>query len=326
VALVDVRDVKKYFRQGAKVVKAVDGVSLQIEPGETYGLVGESGCGKSTLGRAILRLHDPTAGEVLFQGKSLRTLSGRDLIKARTRMQIIFQDPAASLNPVMSVGANIQEGLEIHNVGTPRERRAEVDKLLEQVGIGRQFYHALPHELSGGQQQRIGIARAIALKPKFIVCDEPVSSLDLSIQGQIVSLLQDLQTEYRLAYLFISHDLRVVQYLSHRIGVMYLGRLVEEGPTEEVYERPAHPYTQALLSAISRLNDDTAAGSNGLKRERIVLIGELPSPINPPAGCPFHPRCPHKMAVCTTAFPPTVTLSPGHRAACYLHVKQEANA
>jgi oligopeptide/dipeptide ABC transporter ATP-binding protein len=276
--------------------------------------VGESGCGKSTLGRAILRLHEPTAGIVFFEGHDLVAMSGSELSRVRPQMQIIFQDPASSLNPVMTIGTSIQEGLEIQRVGTGSQRRAEVERLLDEVGIGRQFYYALPHELSVGQQQRVAIARSIALKPKFVVCDEPVSSLDLSIQGQIINLLKQLQNEYGLAYLFISHDLRVIQYLSHQIGVMYLGKLVEEGPTDEVYQQPAHPYAQALLSAVPQLDE-----SNGVGRKRIILGGEPPSPINPPSGCPFHPRCAHKMDICARVFPKTVSLTSGHRVACHLY-------
>jgi oligopeptide/dipeptide ABC transporter ATP-binding protein len=313
-ALLEVRDLKKYFAVGRATVRAVDGVSLRIGRGETFGLVGESGCGKSTLGRTILRLQEPTGGAVEFEGKDLVKVSSRQLNRLRPRLQIVFQDPAASLNPVMSVGVNIQEALTIHHVGTARERRAQVDKLLDEVGIGRQFYNAFPHELSIGQQQRVAIARAVALKPAFIVCDEPVSALDLSVQGQILKLLVDLQQEYGLAYLFISHDLRVVQYLSHRIGVMYLGRLVEEGPTEEVYREPAHPYTRALLSAVPQL-DQTEEGT----RQRIILSGELPSPLNPPPGCPFHPRCPYKMEICSRVFPETTVLSAGHQVNCHLY-------
>jgi oligopeptide/dipeptide ABC transporter ATP-binding protein len=318
--LLEVRNLKKYFSVGRATVRAVDGVSLRIGKGETLGLVGESGCGKSTLGRTILRLQEPTGGTVEFEGRDLVKVSARQLNRLRPRLQIVFQDPASSLNPVMSVGVNIQEALTIHRVGTAPERRAQVDKLLDEVGIGRQFYNAFPHELSIGQQQRVAIARAVALKPAFIVCDEPVSALDLSVQGQILKLLVDLQREYGLAYLFISHDLRVVQYLSHRIGVMYLGRLVEEGTTEEVYREPAHPYTRALLSAVPQL-DEAERG----KPQRIILSGELPSPLKPPPGCPFHPRCPYKMEVCARVFPETTVLSSGHQVNCHLYPAKSGN-
>lgn len=312
--LLEVRNLKKHFTQGRGVVKAVDGVSFRIQQGETFGLVGESGCGKSTLGRTILGLYRPTAGEVIFDGKNLASLSEREMNRLRTQMQIVFQDPASSLNPLMSTGKNIQEGLDIHHIGTSAEQQAEVERLLDEVGIGRQFQGTFPYELSVGQQQRVAIARAIALKPRFIVCDEPVSSLDLSVQGQIINLFLNLQQEYGLTYLFISHDLRVVQFLSHHIGVMYLGHLVEVGTTEEVYMNPLHPYTQALLSAVPEISED-----GGKRRERIVLSGEPPSPLNPPSGCPFHPRCDRRSEKCAKEFPTLVHVSGEHEVACHLY-------
>ena len=316
--LLTVTDLKKYFYQGRRAVKAVDGVSLDIRPGETVGLVGESGCGKSTLGRTILGLYSATAGQVVFEGKSLLDLGDRAWGRMRTDMQIIFQDPASSLNPIMSIGRNVQEALAIHGVGTAKEQHSAVERLLDEVGIGRQFFGTFPYEMSVGQQQRVAIARAIALRPKFVVCDEPISSLDLSIQGQIIDLLLRLQKEYGLAYLFISHDLRVVQFLSHRINVMYLGRIVESGSTDAVYGQAAHPYSQALLSAVPEIASEENGGQ-GVKRERIVLTGEPPSPLNPPSGCPFHPRCASRMDVCSTQFPPTVTVGPEHWLACWLY-------
>jgi oligopeptide/dipeptide ABC transporter ATP-binding protein len=309
--LLQVTDLKKYFYQGKAVVKAVDGVSFRIDRNETFGMVGESGSGKTTVARAVLRLHEPTSGKVVFDGRDVLALSGREVRALRREMQIIFQDPLSSLNPMMSVGAIIEDALRIHGVGTKAEREREVRRLLDLVGVGQRFYHAFPHEFSGGQQQRVGIARALALKPKFIVCDEPVSSLDLSIQAQILNLLEELQDRFGLAYLFISHNLKVVEHLSDAVGVMYLGRLVEVGDTEAIYRRPAHPYTQVLLASAPQM--DPAARS-----KRVLLEGEAPSPINPPSGCPFHPRCPHRMARCSEETPVLKQIEPGHHAACFL--------
>lgn len=319
--LLEVRDLKKHFPVAQGSVKAVDGVSMEVRQGETVGLVGESGCGKSTLGRTILGLYEATAGQVFLEGKDVLHLSGSAWSQMRTEMQIIFQDPASSLNPIMTTGRNIQEALAIHHRGTHAEQVAEVDRLLDQVGIGAQFSGTFPYELSIGQQQRVAIARAVALRPKFIVCDEPISSLDLSIQGQIIDLLLRLQDEYGLAYLFISHDLRVVQFLSHRIAVMYLGRIVERGTSDAVYNHAAHPYSRALLSAVPEIPNPEDEENGGRKKERVVLTGEPPSPLNPPTGCPFHPRCRYCMDICKEEFPPTVELAPDHRVACYLYTE-----
>ena len=310
-ALLQVRDLKKYFYQGKDTVKAVDGVTFDIDRNQTFGLVGESGSGKSTVARAILRLHEPTSGEVVFEGRDVLALSDRELRALRREMQIIFQDPLSSLNPMMSVGTIIADALKIHRIGTRQEQQDEVHRLLDVVGVGRQFADAFPHEFSGGQQQRVAIARALALQPKFIVCDEPVSSLDLSIQAQILTLLEDLQDRFGLAYLFIAHNLKVVEYLSDRVGVMYLGKLVEVGDTDPIYTRAAHPYTQILLSSAPQV--DPAA-----RTDRIILEGEVPSPINPPSGCPFHPRCPYRMDRCSQEVPPLKEIEPGHYGACFL--------
>ncbi len=309
--LLRVVDLKMHFYPGREVVKAVDGVTFQIHRNQTFGLVGESGSGKSTLARAILRLHEPTAGRVHFEGRDVRALSGREMRALRRKMQIVFQDPLSSLNPMMSVGAIVGDALTIHRVGTRREREDEVGRLLDLVGVGRRFADAFPHEFSGGQQQRVAIARALALKPQFVVCDEPVSSLDLSIQAQILNLLESLQDRFGLAYLFISHDLKVVEHLSDVVGVMYLGKLVEVGRTQTLYGRPRHPYTQILLASAPRLDPDA-------RTERIILEGEVPSPIDPPSGCAFHPRCPYRMARCSEESPELKQIEPGHQAACFL--------
>jgi len=289
--LVDVRHLKKYFpvRKGvfgrtAAWVRAVDDVSFTIGRGETLGLVGESGCGKTTCGRAILRLIEPTGGDVRFEGQSVLALRGAALRALRKKMQIIFQDPYGSLNPRMTVGAIVGEGLAIHGLGTRAERQARVAELLAQVGLAPEHVNRYPHEFSGGQRQRIGIARALAVHPAFIVCDEPVSALDVSIQAQIVNLLTELRTRLNLAYLFISHDLSVVEYISDRVAVMYLGEIVETAPTAALFKSPLHPYTQALLAAVPVMDPAT-------KRKRILLEGDVPTPINPPSGCRFHPRC-----------------------------------
>ena len=309
--LLRVADLKMHFYQGRDVVRAVDGVTFQIHGNQTFGLVGESGSGKSTLARAVLRLYEPTAGRVYFEGRDVCSLSGRELRALRRKMQIVFQDPLASLNPMMSVGAIVGDALRIHRVGTKREREDEVGRLLDLVGVGRRLADTFPHEFSGGQQQRVAIARALALKPQFVICDEPVSSLDLSIQAQILNLLESLQERFGLAYLFISHDLKVVEHLSDVVGVMYLGKLVEVGRTEALYGRPRHPYTQILLSSAPRLNPDAQS-------ERIILEGEVPSPVDPPTGCAFHPRCPYRMDRCSQETPQLMQVGPGHRAACFL--------
>ena len=317
--LLEVSDLRTHFpiRRGAwgRVrghVRAVDGVSLRIGRGETLGLVGESGCGKSTLGRSVLRLVEPTSGSVKLDGVELTALGPRALRPLRRRMQMVFQDPYGSLNPRMSVGEIVGEPFAIHRVASGEERRRRVLRLLDQMGLGPEMYHRAPHELSGGQRQRIGIARAIALDPELIVADEPISALDVSIQAQIVNLLSDLQKERGLSYLFIAHDLKIVEYLSTRVAVMYLGKIVESAPAEALYRSPKHPYTQALLSAVPVPDPER-------KRTRILLGGELPSPSAPPPGCPFHPRCPHAFDRCRAEVPPLYDLGGGHASACFLN-------
>jgi oligopeptide/dipeptide ABC transporter ATP-binding protein len=295
-------------------VHAVDDVSFSIRAGQTLGIVGESGCGKSTLGRALLRLIEHSAGSALLNGKDLFTLGGRDLKDARRGLQMIFQDPFASLNPRMRVGDIVGEPFVVHNLAEGADRKDRVLALLEKVGLRPEAYDKYPHEFSGGQRQRIGIARALAVLPKLIVADEPVSALDVSIQAQVLNLLMDLQDEFGIAYIFISHDLRVVEHIAHRVAVMYLGRFVEEAPVEELFLKPRHPYTEALLSAIPRLDA-------GQRRERIVLRGDVPSPINPPPGCTFHPRCPYAQDRCKTEVPLLREIDPGRVVACHFPVK-----
>jgi oligopeptide transport system ATP-binding protein len=309
--LVEVRNLVKYFPidNSDDVVKAVDDISFGIRPGETLGLVGESGCGKSTVGRCLLRLHEPTEGEVLFEGRNILTLSGKEMQSLRREMQIIFQDPYASLNPRLSILSIISEPLKIHGVSNKQERIDRVGDLLSKVGLDPKYMHRYPHEFSGGQRQRIGIARALALNPKLIICDEPVSALDVSVQAQVVNLLQDLQAEFGLTYLFISHGLAVVEHISNRVAVMYLGKIVEIADSVELYKNPLHPYTQALLSAIP-VPDPTK------KRERIVLRGDVPTPINPPSGCRFRTRCPFAIDECAKVVPLLKEHAPGHFAAC----------
>jgi len=285
-----------FFGRGRDVVRAVEDVSLTVQAGETLGVVGESGCGKSTLGRLLLRLLEPTAGEVEFDGRSLATLSARELRRLRREMQIVFQDPYGSLDPRMRVGAIVAEGIEIHGIARGAEKRAMVERLLAEVGLRPEHADRYPHEFSGGQRQRIGIARALAVGPRFLVCDEPVSALDVSVQAQVINLLADLQRKHGLAYFFVAHDLRVVAHLSHRIAVMYLGRIVEIGSTERLLETPRHPYTRALLSAVPEPDPERRA-------ERMALAGDVPSPIAPPGGCAFHPRCPHAEARCRVERP-----------------------
>ena len=315
--LVETRNLKKYFpvRGGLfgprQFVRAVDGVDMQVYPGETLGVVGESGCGKSTLGRLILRLLEPTEGEVLFEGEDLRALPPKTLRQKRREMQIIFQDPYGSLNPRMRVGRIVGEGIEIHELASGAEKRRRVMGLLERVGLRPDAYNRYPHEFSGGQRQRIGIARALAVQPRLIVADEPVSALDGSIQAPIVNLLQDLQAEMDLAYVFIAHDLRVVEHISHRVAIMYLGKIVELAESEEIYRNPRHPYTRALLSAIPVA--DPAA-----RRSRVLLPGDVPSPIHPPAGCPFHPRCPYVEERCRAMEPKLLKGHNSHAVACHV--------
>jgi oligopeptide transport system ATP-binding protein len=309
--LLEVRNLVKYFpvENSDDLVRAVDGVSFDIFPGETLGLVGESGCGKSTVGRCLLRLHEPTSGQVIFEGTDLVGLPNRQMQGLRREMQIIFQDPYASLNPRLSIFSIVSEPLKIHGVGGRGERRDRVADLLSKVGLDPKYMDRYAHEFSGGQRQRIGIARALALNPKLIICDEPVSALDVSVQAQVVNLLQDLQHEFGLAYLFISHGLAVVEHISNRVAVMYLGKIVEITTAEDLYFGPLHPYTQALLSAIP--NPDPKQ-----KRERIILTGDVPTPIHPPSGCRFRTRCPIAIDECSQVEPDLRELAPGHYAAC----------
>ncbi|MCA9754993.1 MAG: dipeptide ABC transporter ATP-binding protein [Candidatus Eisenbacteria bacterium] len=317
--LVGVSHLKKYFpvrkgvmRRVVAQVKAVDDVSFEIKPGETLGLVGESGCGKTTVGRSLLRLIEPSDGHVEFENVDVLKASKGDLRRLRRNMQIIFQDPYASLNPRMSVLEIIGEGLRVHKLtSSTSELEDRVRELLDRVKLDPVYINRYPHEFSGGQRQRIGIARALSLKPKFIVCDEAVSALDVSIQAQVINLLMDLRDEFGLSYLFVAHDLSVVRHISHRVAVMYLGKIVEIADTEALFANPMHPYTRALLSAVPVANPTA-------KRERIVLQGDVPSPINPPPGCPFHTRCPVAMAKCKTEVPPLKEAGSGHTYTCHL--------
>ena len=316
--LLSVRDLTKYFpiKRGvfSRVsgnVRAVDGVSFDVARGETLGIVGESGCGKTTMGRCILRLIEPTAGEIRFEGTDVRALDAGALRRMRRKMQIVFQDPFSSLNPRMTVGAIVREGLTIHELAEGAAADARVRQLLDEVGLRSEYASRYPHEFSGGQRQRIGIARALAVEPSFIVCDEPVSALDVSVQAQVINLMQDLQRDRGLTYLFIAHDLSVVEHIADRVAVMYLGHIVELAAAADLYREPLMPYTQALLSAVPV--PDPAAS-----RKRIVLTGDVPSPANPPSGCVFHPRChhPQKDAACQRIVPPLEEKAPGHWAAC----------
>lgn len=312
--LLSIRDLKVYFdlaRRQKGVVKAVDGVTLDIYPGETVGLVGESGCGKSSLGRAILRLNEPSSGQVLYRNRDLACLSKREMRKHRRHLQIIFQDPYASLNPRMTVGQIIGEPLETFRIARGREAELRVQELLETVGLSKRFIKRYPHEFSGGQRQRIGIARALAVDPEFIVADEPISALDVSIQAQIMNLLEQLQREKNLTYLFIAHDLRAIRHVSDRVAVMYLGKLVEISDAKTIYADPLMPYTRALISAVPVPDPEVEA-----TRHRIVLEGDVPSPINPPSGCRFHTRCPYMIETCKQIVPPLVEVKPNHFAAC----------
>jgi len=321
--LVEVRKLKKFFPVQSHFfsrekifVQAVAEVNLTIHRGETLGLVGESGCGKSTLGRLILRLEEPTAGQIFFEGEDILKYSSKHLRQLRRQMQIIFQDPYSSLNPRKTVGSIVGEPLIIHHIGNKKDREERVLKLMEVVGLRPENINRYPHEFSGGQRQRIGIARALALNPKLIIADEPVSALDVSIQAQVLNLLQDLQDEFHLTYLFIAHDLSVVEHISDRVAVMHLGRIAELARSEDLYRQPKHPYTQALLSA-NPMPDPT------LERKRILLQGEVPSPIQPPSGCNFHTRCPFKMDVCPTEVPQFKEIEPNHWVACYLYGPNE---
>ena len=326
--LLSVEDLQMYFKgprlgpwpwDGRAAIKAVDGVTFEVQAGKTLGLVGESGCGKSTLGRAILQLHRPTGGAVYFRGENLTEMPAKSLRKTRQRMQIIFQDPYASLDPRRSIGYTVGEPLVMAGMGNTKERRERVAELFRLVGLNPAFENRYPHEFSGGQRQRVGIARALATDPVFVVADEPVSALDVSVQAQVINLMRDLQARLNLTYLFISHDLRVVRYISENVAVMYLGRIVEIAPTETLFTSPQHPYTQALLSAVPKARWD----SGGIVP--IELEGEVPSPINPPSGCYFSPRCPYAMEECYQSSPGLSEIATGHRVACYLVANQVKN-
>lgn len=312
--LIQVKNLKKYFPAKEKSLKAIDDVSFEIYEGETLGLVGESGCGKSTLGKVLLRLEEATEGEILFQQKNLMRMSSEEMKAIRKEIQIIFQDPYASLNPRMAIADIIGEPIDIHRLGVGSEREKQIDELLSIVGLNSSFKSRFPHELSGGQRQRIGIARALALNPRFLVCDEPISALDVSVQAQIINLLKKLQKEAGLTFLFIAHDLGVVKYISTRVAVMYLGKIVELASSEDLYSRPMHPYTQALLSAIP-IPDPHLEKS----REKVILKGEIPSPINPPKGCVFSTRCPFATKACQDIKPKWKEVAPKHFAACHLY-------
>jgi oligopeptide/dipeptide ABC transporter ATP-binding protein len=325
--LLTVKGLVKHFPQGGtkllqrerSVLKAVDGVSFTMDHGTTLGLVGESGCGKSTTARLILRLIEPTAGEVLLEGRDILGVSDQEMLALRRQMQLVFQDPLSSLNPRMSVGTNIAEPLRFHRLGDGRQRRTQAEAMLETVGLKLHDYDRYPHEFSGGQCQRVAIARALILRPKLVLFDEPVSALDVSIQAQILRLLLQLQEELKLSYIFISHDLSVVKRICDRIAVMYLGQIVENADSETLYRDPRHPYTRALLSAIPR-PDPKATSIDDLPG----LEGDVPSAVNPPSGCRFHTRCAHRMPICSERMPEFRTLGPGHASACFLYQDQEA--
>jgi len=320
--ILEVQNIKKYFpiRKGLLLrevgqVKAVDDISFTVRKGETLGLVGESGCGKSTLGRTLIRLYEPTSGEVQFQGQNFLKVRGEKLRRMRQDMQMIFQDPYASLDPRMTVGQILAQPFEIHGILKGKERIERIKQLLEIVGLKASHINRYPHEFSGGQRQRISIARAVALNPKLVIADEPVSALDVSIQAQVLNLMKDLQEKLNLTYVFISHDLSVIEHLCDRIAVMYLGKIVEIASRDELFSNPQHPYTQALIAAIPRVG-------TGKKKMKKSLAGEMPSPINPPSGCPFHTRCPHKMDICVQKLPGLNNhnkAEPQHRAACWLY-------
>ena len=317
--LVEVHDLMKhfpirvgFFRRHLGDIKAVDGVSFDVRPGETLGLVGESGSGKTTVGRTILRLYDPTAGQIMFDGIDISRMSMNKMRRFRRRMQMIFQDPYSSLSPRMTVGRIISEPLEVHRVGTRKGRRERVRELLSVVGLDPEYHKRYPHEFSGGQRQRIGIARALALNPDLIICDEPIASLDVSVQAQVVNLLEDLQDRLKLTYVFIAHDLSMVRHISDRVAVMYLGKIVELAGSEEIYRNTLHPYTKALMSAIPIADVDI-----NTDRKRIILQGDIPSPANPPSGCRFHTRCHVAQEVCRREEPPYLEVHSGHYCACH---------
>ncbi len=318
-AILKIENLKKHFpiyggilQKAVGYVKAVDGISFEVKKGETISLVGESGCGKSTTGRSIIRLLEPTDGNIFFEGENLIELTDEEMRKKRRDLQIVFQDPFASLNPRHTVQRIIEEPLIVHNYGNSKERKERVYELLETVGLHREHAKRYPHQFSGGQRQRIGIARALSVNPKVIIADEPVSALDVSIQAQVLNLMVELQEKFNLTYIFISHDLSVVRYISNRVGVMYLGTLVELADSDEMYENPLHPYTQALLSAVPEPNPD-------IKKDRILLTGDVPSPANPPSGCKFHTRCKYKMDICEKVDPSFLDIGKGHFIACHLH-------
>jgi oligopeptide/dipeptide ABC transporter ATP-binding protein len=316
--LIEVKNIKKFFPvkgllgKTVQHVKAVNDVSFTLYEGETFGLVGESGCGKSTLGRTILRLIEPTDGQALYRNQNIFSLSAREMRSMRQELQMVFQDPYSSLNPRKRIGATLEESLAIHGIDSKQERTDKAIEILHKVGMQADHFYRFPHEFSGGQRQRIGLARALILSPKLIICDEPVSALDVSIQSQIINLMQQLQREFDLTFLFIAHDISVVRHISDRIGVMYLGRLVEQAPTDDLFAQPLHPYTQALLSAVPLPNPK-------MKRDRIILKGDIPSPMNPPSGCAFHTRCPFTMDICRKEAPQMKEMSPGHLVSCHLH-------
>ncbi len=316
--MLEVHDLKKYFPIKTGVfsrvvghVKAVDGISMRVYPGETYGLVGESGCGKSTAGLTILRMLNPSGGKVSYKGQDIFSMGREELRNLRKEMQIIFQDPFSSLNPRMTVGEAIGEALEVHGIARGRRRQEKVESILKVCGLDTYHYRRYPHEFSGGQRQRVVIARALVLEPQFIVADEPISALDVSIQSQIINLLEELQDRFGLTFLFISHDLSVVKHMADRVGVMYLGRIVEDAPKKEFYASPLHPYSQALLSAVPVMQP-------GYKKERIILKGDVPSPSNPPQGCTFHTRCPRAVEICAHEVPLLKKVGPDHYASCHL--------
>ena len=322
--LLEIRNLKKYYsvksgflNKDRRSVKAVDGINLSVKQGEILGIVGESGCGKSTLGRSILRLIEPTSGEVIFEGTNICGLKKEEMRLKRREMQIVFQDPGASLNPRLTVGEIIGEPLEVFHICEGKEKEERIYKLMDLVGINRAYINRFPHEFSGGQRQRLGIARALAVNPKLIICDEPVSALDVSIRAQVLNLMKELKDKLNLTYIFISHDLSVVHHICDRVAVMYLGRVVEIADKKQIYENPVHPYTKALLSAIPMPDPE-------VKRERIILQGDVPNPADPPSGCHFHKRCPYAKKECSETVPPFVTVEPGHQVLCWLAEEQQS--